>query len=490
MVANGYEIALSNLPLHSTHGRNVWDAIPHEGGQNQTDAGAVRIVVKGPRGPATLPIPGNCAKALALLTATPDTENDIISTLGNRPSDQARESLRLVLESLACLGALRRVVMDGRKVLAIIEPLGEYYRFQFTNPIDPDATLRAVRFCLMRPDDGGMVIESPLSHARIHVVEPAIATLVARLATAQDLKTLQRSSPEIPTLCILTLMSLMLANGFVTMTGSPPGDADQTLPLQHWEFHDLYFHTRSRRGRHNNAMGASFRFRERTNPPPAIKAPMSLHSIPLPRPDMNALLVNDMSVTAAIELRASIREPAARAIALQELGHFLYRCARVRTRSQMHELELTSRPYPSGGASYELEIYPVVDRCHGLLNGLYHYDPLAHALEPLLPSSAATERFIFDAYTASAGAARPNILFVITARIQRVAWKYSSIAYATILKNVGALYQTMYIVATAMRLGPCAVGAGDSDLFCLTLGNDYYEESAVGEFMLGARNIS
>jgi SagB-type dehydrogenase family enzyme len=77
----------------------------------------------------------------------------------------------------------------------------------------------------------------------------------------------------------------------------------------------------------------------------------------------------------------------------------------------------------------------------------------------------------------------------ITARFQRVSWKYESIAYATILKDVGVLYQTMYLVATAMSLGPCAIGAGDSDLFQLILGSDYYEESSVGEFMLGARDI-
>ena len=54
-----------------------------------------------------------------------------------------------------------------------------------------------------------------------------------------------------------------------------------------------------------------------------------------------------------------------------------------------------------------------------------------------------------------------HILLVLTARFQRVSWKYELIAYATILKGVGVLYQTMYLVATAMRLAPCAIGAGD-----------------------------
>jgi len=68
-----------------------------------------------------------------------------------------------------------------------------------------------------------------------------------------------------------------------------------------------------------------------------------------------------------------------------------------------------------------------------------------------------------------------------------VSWKYESIAYATILKDVGVLYQTMYLVATAMGLGPCALGCGDSDVFARLIGTDYLEETSVGEFMLNGR---
>ena len=41
------------------------------------------------------------------------------------------------------------------------------------------------------------------------------------------------------------------------------------------------------------------------------------------------------------------------------------------------------RPYPSGGASYELELYLAVDTCEGLSRGFYHYDAGAHALVPI-----------------------------------------------------------------------------------------------------------
>jgi SagB-type dehydrogenase family enzyme len=78
-------------------------------------------------------------------------------------------------------------------------------------------------------------------------------------------------------------------------------------------------------------------------------------------------------------------------------------------------------------------------------------------------------------------------LLVITARFQRVTWKYQSMAYALVLKHVGVLYQTMYLAGTAMGLATCALGGGDSDLFAEAAGLDYYAESSVGEFIIGQR---
>jgi len=82
---------------------------------------------------------------------------------------------------------------------------------------------------------------------------------------------------------------------------------------------------------------------------------------------------------------------------------------------------------------------------------------------------------------------RLQVLLIVTARFQRLSWKYESIAYATVLKDVGVLYQTMYLVATAMGLAPCAVGGGNADLAARILGLDYLAESSVGEFLLGSR---
>ncbi|OIJ99068.1 hypothetical protein BIV23_29035 [Streptomyces monashensis] len=90
------------------------------------------------------------------------------------------------------------------------------------------------------------------------------------------------------------------------------------------------------------------------------------------------------------------------------------------------------------------------------------------------------------AWTATGGLAYPDMVFSITSRMKRLSWKYDSMAYATTLKNVGVLYQTMYLVATAMRLAPCALGSGNADLVAEATGNDYLSECSVGEFILSS----
>lgn len=92
---------------------------------------------------------------------------------------------------------------------------------------------------------------------------------------------------------------------------------------------------------------------------------------------------------------------------------------------------------------------------------------------------------LHDAWISSARQYTPQILVTIASRFQRVAWKYAGMAYATQLKNAGVLIQTMYLVATAMGLAPCALGLGNAERFCRLTGTDHLHEGSIAEFMIG-----
>src|SRR4029453_227767 len=95
------------------------------------------------------------------------------------------------------------------------------------------------------------------------------------------------------------------------------------------------------------------------------------------------------------------------------------------------------------------------------------------------------DALLTDAAFAMSAPAAPQILITIAARFGRISWKYTPLAYALILKNVGVLTQTLYLMATDMGLGGCAIGSANIDLFAKMTGIELHVEGAVGQFALG-----
>jgi SagB-type dehydrogenase family enzyme len=268
--------------------------------------------------------------------------------------------------------------------------------------------------------------------------------------------------------------------------------AEDEPPLASWEFHDLLFHSCSRPGRRDARFGGTRRFHDQIEPLPAIAPERWAHRIALERPDFEQLERDDPPLALAQSLRRSIRNYEPAPLSLTQLGEFLYRVARVEDYWETRQggsttLSFAPRPYPSGGAAYCLELYPVIQACQDIEPGLYHYESGVHELARVSPLTDAVQRLIARAAAGILSRASDmQVLIIIAARFGRVAWKYESIAYSLVLKEVGVLLQTMYLAATAMQLAPCAVGTGDTEMFAQAAGLSYFEESSVGEFALGS----
>jgi SagB-type dehydrogenase family enzyme len=191
--------------------------------------------------------------------------------------------------------------------------------------------------------------------------------------------------------------------------------------------------------------------------------------------------------------RHSVRDfDDAHPLTLAELARFLDTTARVLSewKSEANfegipEIAYSTRPYPSAGSAYELELYLAVSNCEGLANGLYHYDAGGHALVAIEVAAQQLRAFIAAAEFAMDASGPPQVLITISARFGRISWKYSSIAYALILKNVGTLIQTFYLAATDMGLGGCAIGTTNIDLFAKMTGLEFHVEGPVGQFAFG-----
>lgn len=421
-----------------------------------------------------------------MLRKLPDSARDFFVKLADSPSglDVAEMSVLPdnVLIKLEPLLEYRVVRPDGA-VVAALETMRTETRHE-PAVLRAETLIRLSRFAFLRRDDRGLLLESPLSSRRLRFYTAAAASVVTALGTPTTLDALAGDlgvdRPEIAEL-LAHLVGAELVDAAVGTF------ARESEPLRQWEFHDLVFHARSRRGRHDYAFGGIFPFRDEIEPLPAVRPSHQGPVIELPRPSLDDVLRTDPPLTLALEGRRSTRVHDGVAMTVQQLGEFLYRTGRVRALrlDESKPYPSSSRPYPTGGATYDLEFYLSVRRCDGLASGAYHYDPVRHALTKLDVDEQLINRLLGDAGRAMAGRPEPDLLITLTSRFQRLSWKYRSMAYAATLKNVGVLYQTMYLVATAMGLAACALGAGDTDLAVTAFRLNYLEEGSVGEFALG-----
>ena len=356
-------------------------------------------------------------------------------------------------------------------------------------PVDLEARFRLAPFSYLRQEGDLLMLASPAAPARVLLGRGVSAALLGSLLEAQpmrDVSILDRS-PETSR----AIIGLLADARLIEVWRPDGGPAEMEPALRQWEFHDLLLHQHSRTLHHGEPFGGVFPFAGSVPPLPAVKPESPGERIALARPSREYPAARSLTLDELLERRTSQRAFGETPITAQQLGEFLYRCARVGNVKHVdpaanQSYETTSRPYPSGGATYELEVYPAVQQCRDLQPDLYHYEPLSHTLAPLSAEPALVSALFRDAGRAAPLETPPQVLIVLAARFQRVSWKYRSMAYALTLKHVGVLYQTMYFVAAAMGLAACALGAGDAELFSAAARTDFLTESSVGEFLLGS----
>jgi SagB-type dehydrogenase family enzyme len=380
------------------------------------------------------------------------------------------------LLKLQDLGFLRYTLKAGAAALATIESTA-HASLAPASLVAGTQKIVLSRFAYLRRVRGEGLLEIPFPRTQIVLHDNACAHAIVLLMEPRTRRELQTAVAPESQHAVGALIDVLYQLSIVC-----DADRDEPEAMRSWEFHDLLFHARTRMWADDEPVGATMRFG--VHPPQSSDFPHRYSTGPmiLPKPKLHALIANDRPFTDILECRRSLRDGGGPPISMEQLSEFLYRAARVRSGLNGTSPE-ADRPYPSAGACYELELYVLVRRCRGIGHGLYHYRPDVHGLRHIEADQRSLNHLIEDARAATGGA-DPHIVFIIAARFLRVSWKYEAIAYSLVLKNVGVLFQTMYLVATAMRLNPCAVGAGNARLFAKATGLDPLEEGSVGEFIL------
>lgn len=470
--------------------------------------GAVTLAT--PFGPATLRgLPPGAVAALRVLARGGATEDELAETVTEHDGEGGLLRWHLLLRKLSAGALLERAVLvpSGREVVpsggevvpsggevapsggepvAVLRPYGGG-PLRPAAPLAADARVRLSRFAVAAPEDGRLVVRAPRSPLGVELA-PAAAPLLGLLADWTVPAGL--ACPGLPDETTAAVLGLFADAGLLVRP-TPEGEDPErgAAPLAQWSPADLWLHTRTREPRTTGRYGGTYPLRGVWDPLPVAPPAFAGDRIALEPPDLDAIAKTEASLTEVIEARRSIREhDAADPITLDRLGELLYRTMRQRrTFTGEDGQELADRPYPSGGAVHELEVYPLVVSCEGLEPGLWHYAAHGHVLERVADPGPATRTLLDRAKAAAMMTEDPQVLLIVTARFGRVMWKYETIAYSLILKHVGVLYQTFYLVATAMGLAVCGLGGGDAAEFAAASGLDPHAEGSVGELLLGSR---
>lgn len=448
------------------------------------------VLVRGPDLEVALRCSTPVGEILRRLGAEAASEDELTGAALAIAGVEGMLTMHSCLLDLSQVGALVHVVTADGRALAELVPLhaGFHWRRQRT---DGGRAFVLSRFAYLRRGTDGMTLESPLGSATVRFCDPAVAGLFAAMDGPTTAAALVGRSGIADEDTAHALLALLLNAAVLVDADDRSEDFDDPVTaLGSWEFHDLLFHARSRLGRHHGRYGGTFHRRGILAPPPLRPTGSGGGAtVALPRPDLATLQREDPPFAAVAEERRSRRSYAASPLSVDQLGELLYRSARVQQllTTGPDDLDYSLRPSPGGGAIHELEIYPVVAACEGLSPGVYHYDPVDHTLALVREPDDRVRELLELAWRTGDQKSRPQVYLAITARFSRLQWKYESMVYAVVLKNVGALYTTLYLAATAMGLAPCALGGGSSDLFAQIAELDYLAESQVGEFLVGSR---
>jgi len=200
--------------------------------------------------------------------------------------------------------------------------------------------------------------------------------------------------------------------------------------------------------------------------PPAVKVYPQAPRIPLPAPHRPPA-----DLWEVIAARRSRREYLSGPLSLEDLSTLLYAAQGIT------EPRWGFRASPSAGALYPIETYVAVHDVAGLEMGLYHYAVADHALERLRAGDLRAALVLAGVGQEMLGTAQ--VCFILTAVFQRTRWRYRERTYRYILLEAGHIGQNIYLAATGLGLGACAVGAFLDDRVNDLLGVDGSEEAAL-----------
>lgn len=198
---------------------------------------------------------------------------------------------------------------------------------------------------------------------------------------------------------------------------------------------------------------------------------------------LDETMFNNTQFTQLMTFRESIRKYSNKAVTKKEISHILLNASGITRIGDT--IDESRRSYPSAGARYPLEIYPVILNSSDIEKGLYHFNVLDNSLELLLKEDL-HER-ISEVFGGEKFVRKASVIFIITAVFGRTMIKYKDRGYRFLHLETGHLAQNICLVSLELGLDICPMGGFIDDKIHELLDIDSRKEFAVYTLVVGKK---
>ncbi|MEP5732073.1 MAG: SagB/ThcOx family dehydrogenase [Sulfitobacter sp.] len=377
---------------------------------------------------------------------------DIFATAIREHGLEAGQKVGLVLDTCRYVGALEEAVFSENELWANVHLMPQSGLGDLgTLPVAPFDWGQATTLQIY---EGGVRISSPLAAGQGWIAAKVFATLPSSNWTPAD-----------PVESALA--KLFAKAGFIV-------SADVTQPPLMLSPEAMAVHAQSRRGSARKPVGA-------VGPEPAPR-PHITGNISLPLPDR----LPDMSLVDALQARISHRPTGdvEQPLRLDDLSTLLWMTMRFRNGGTADKVAKVSRSFAGAGGWHGLDAYIALLRPPDGVPAFSRYDAVDHKLAAV---TGDPEPFLTDAGDAM-GTNAPAGVIILCATFASLGARYGDAAYPLILKEAGGAGQTLQLAATALGLGSCWLGGGNSRDFAQATGLNPLQFGPVAELALTGRS--
>lgn len=217
-------------------------------------------------------------------------------------------------------------------------------------------------------------------------------------------------------------------------------------------------------------------------PPLESSPPEGAELIPITSPDM--LHFPPADLRAMVEMRRTLRSYADTPLTFNELSYFLWMTAGVQ---RLIPNKTTVRTVPAAGGKHAIDHYLMINHVEGLKPSIYRYYALESALHCQVQDDKIAEK-LMDATRGQKQVLESAVTFIWAAVFERLYWRYAERGYRYVHLDAGHICQNLYLAATQLNCGVCAIAAfRDEDVNAL-IDVDGESKFAIYLASLGKRN--